>query len=106
MDDVAKASSLRVELDNASEPAVIRVVGEIDITTGPTFARRVDELVAARRDAVVFDFEGVEFIDSSGLAVLVNVARAGRRVVIRNASDVARRTIEVTGLTEVISLEP
>lgn len=105
MDNVAKAS-LRVELDNASEPAVIRVVGEIDITTGPTFARRVDELVAVQADAVVFDFAGVEFIDSSGLAVLVNVARAGHRVVVRNASDVARRTIEVTGLTEVISLEP
>ncbi len=48
-------------------------------------------------------------MDSSGIAMLVSVAREGREVQLRNPSAIVRRLIELTGLAEtfgITSLDP
>jgi anti-anti-sigma factor len=57
------------------DPPMVSVVGEVDLSTRDQFA---DVLVAALvpgRDLVV-DCAGIRFIDASGIAVLLKVARA------------------------------
>ena len=50
---------------------IVLVGGEIDVYTAPRLRDTITELVAAGRYDLVIDMTGVEFLDSTGLGVLV-----------------------------------
>jgi anti-sigma B factor antagonist len=50
---------------------IVAVGGEIDVYTAPKLRDKITELVAAGVYDIVIDMEGVEFLDSTGLGVLV-----------------------------------
>jgi anti-sigma B factor antagonist len=50
---------------------VIAVSGEIDVYTAPKLRERLIALVEAGSYQLIVDMEGVEFLDSTGLGVLV-----------------------------------
>ena len=50
---------------------VIAVSGEIDVYTAPKLRERLIGLVEAGSYQLIVDMEGVEFLDSTGLGVLV-----------------------------------
>ena len=88
-------------------PTVVRLRGDIDIATSPVLEQALATVIASEPTGpIVFDFSHVGFVDSSGLAVLITVARAGHEVVVRGASDTVARVVEATGLTPVIHVEP
>lgn len=100
------SGAVEFEVECSQEPAVIRVRGDIDIATSERFASAIEEVRGAEGTDLVVDLAEVDFIDSSGLAVLVNTANAGHRIVVRNASTVLRRVIDATGLAAVLQVEP
>lgn len=51
--------------------AIVSVGGEIDVYTAPKLRDRITELVAEGTYHIVIDLEDVEFLDSTGLGVLV-----------------------------------
>jgi anti-sigma B factor antagonist len=67
----------RFELDEESPEGahVINVRGEIHVTTAPEFSQRLTSAIEAGKKALVLDLSGVEFIDSTGLSVLLNGLR-------------------------------
>ena len=50
---------------------IVAVGGEIDVYTAPKLRDKITELVAAGTYDIVIDMEAVEFLDSTGLGVLV-----------------------------------
>ena len=50
---------------------VVEVTGEIDVYTAPKLREQLAELVDSGRHDIVVDMQGVEFLDSTGLGVLV-----------------------------------
>jgi anti-sigma B factor antagonist len=56
------------ELDSAT---IVAVGGEIDVYTAPKLRDKITELVARGHYDIVVDLEAVEFLDSTGLGVLV-----------------------------------
>ena len=50
---------------------IVAVGGEIDVYTAPKLRDRITELVAEGIYTIVVDMESVEFLDSTGLGVLV-----------------------------------
>jgi anti-sigma B factor antagonist len=50
---------------------IVAVGGEIDVYTAPKLRDRITELVAEGVFNIVIDMESVEFLDSTGLGVLV-----------------------------------
>ena len=50
---------------------VVEVAGEIDVYTAPKLRGQLADLVDAGRSDIVVDMRGVEFLDSTGLGVLV-----------------------------------
>jgi anti-sigma B factor antagonist len=58
--------------------AVIALRGEIDLAVSPRLRELLQERVEARCPALVLDMAGVEYIDSSGLATLVEYCRSAR----------------------------
>ena len=51
--------------------AIVSVGGEIDVYTAPKLRDRITELVGDGTYHIVIDLEAVEFLDSTGLGVLV-----------------------------------
>ncbi|QIK74622.1 STAS domain-containing protein [Nocardioides piscis] len=51
--------------------AVVAVGGEIDVYTAPKLRDQITELVSNGSYNIVIDLEAVEFLDSTGLGVLV-----------------------------------
>jgi anti-sigma B factor antagonist len=50
---------------------IVAVGGEIDVYTAPRLRDKITELVADGVYNLIIDMEGVEFLDSTGLGVLV-----------------------------------
>ena len=72
----------RFELDEESPDGahVINVRGEIHVTTAPAFSKRLWAAIESGETAIVLDLSGVEFIDSTGLSVLLNGLRRVHQV--------------------------
>ena len=63
------------EEDSDDGAHIICLRGEIHVTTAPRFAEHLTEAIESGKTAVVLDMTGVEFIDSTGLSVLLNGMR-------------------------------
>lgn len=57
---------------------VLHVRGEIDMATAPQMRNRVQVIVARQPQGLVLDLGGVDFIDSTGLGVIVGAAKRMR----------------------------
>ncbi len=63
---------LGIEVDEARQPfVVVAVRGEVDIATAPKLRETLVELASQGAQKVVVDLEGVDFLDSTGLGVLI-----------------------------------
>jgi anti-sigma B factor antagonist len=62
---------LSLETRTKDNRTVLEVAGEIDVYTAPKLRERLVDLVNAGNYHLVIDLEGVEFLDSTGLGVLV-----------------------------------
>jgi anti-sigma B factor antagonist len=84
---------------------LLRLRGELDMLSATTLRETVEGLVEEHCDRVIFDLTDLEFMDSSGIAVLVFAANSIPKIELRNASSIIRRIIEVTGLSNFLRLD-
>lgn len=87
-------------LDERTQLVVIS--GELHVSTAPEFARSLDAALAHGATNVVLDLDAVEFIDSTGLSVLLNglrgVTRRHGRMALVLSNPTVLRLFEVTSL--------
>lgn len=88
--------------------AVLRVRGEVDVYTAPKFRERLIELVSEGRHRIIVDLEGVDFLDSTGLGVLVGGLKRlrshdGDLLLVCTQSRILK-VFEITGLTKVFAI--
>ncbi|MCL2467273.1 MAG: STAS domain-containing protein [Micrococcales bacterium] len=58
---------------------VLTPEGKFNLVAAPPFKARVDDLVAAGKVRLVVDLHAVDFIDSSGLGVLIGGLKSARQ---------------------------
>jgi anti-sigma B factor antagonist len=63
---------LGLEVAEHDGVAVLGLRGEVDMSTAPRLRQAIVELAAGGRHRVVVDLDKVEFLDSTGLGVLVS----------------------------------
>jgi anti-anti-sigma factor len=90
-----------------AEQIVLSVSGEIDIATVEEFASAAREQLAL--GPVLLDFEGLSFMDSSGLRALIGLLREseqnGWSLAIRaNLHENIKRLLEMTGMLHELPL--
>ena len=104
---VPATSYLAVEEHNGSSPVRLSVAGELDMSTAPALAVRLDQLQADKID-VRLDLSNVAFIDSTGIRVLVATAYHARDdsrwkfEVERTLHPHVRRALAVTNVEDFI----
>lgn len=99
---VSWGGRLGLERDVQADGTELLIVGgELDVETAPELRRALAE-AAARQASVVLDLANLEFIDSSGIGVLVRAelqaTRDGRRLLLRNIPPQAARILSIAGL--------
>jgi anti-anti-sigma factor len=85
---------------------VIAVSGDLDISSVEQLRNAVSEMAQGRPEELTFEMSGLRFMDSAGIAVLLGAAGSVPSVRLRNPTRAVRRVIELTGLTEVLKVEP
>jgi anti-sigma B factor antagonist len=89
---------------------IIAVRGEIHVTTAPEFSTRLNAAIADGVGAMVIDLSAVEFIDSTGLSVLLNglrrVTRAQGRLALVVSNPTVLRLFEITRLDSTFDIQP
>jgi anti-anti-sigma factor len=78
----------------ASRIITVTVEGELDLLTAPKLVAQVDQLLRAEPGDVVLDLDQTLLIDSSGLAILLNLQRGSSDAVTGSESCAA------TGLSD------
>jgi anti-sigma B factor antagonist len=87
---------------------LLTVEGEIDVYTAPLLRQKLIELADSGVPKVVVDLEPVQFLDSTGLGVLVaalnRFRRQGGEMELVCSQSRIRRVFEITGLTKVFTI--
>ncbi len=94
-----------VTLDDPSGP-VIRLAGELDLASVESAKEGIAPYVAGKPAHVTFDLEKLTFMDSSGIALLVQVSNEVGHVSLIHVTPIVHRVLQVTGLLEHFGLDP
>jgi anti-sigma B factor antagonist len=71
---------LTIEVGPQHETCLMRVTGELDLSSAATFERELHRVLAdGQLKSVILDLADLEFIDSSGLQSLVRLTRWSRQ---------------------------
>jgi anti-anti-sigma factor len=97
-------ASLKPELDCE----LIAFYGELDAAAAPDLKARLDAITGSPATCLLMDLCGCSFIDSLGIATIVEAVRAmvdqGRAAAIACDHPNVRRTLALTGIDEVTDL--
>jgi anti-sigma B factor antagonist len=97
--------NLLVETRQAGAWTVVDVRGEIDLYTAPRLKEQLSDLIDAGRSQIVINLEGVEFLDSTGLGVLIGALRRCREedgvLALAAPRETVQKVLRVTGLDKV-----
>lgn len=107
----ASPTPFEVADEQVGEVRVLSVSGELDLGTAPQLERPLDEALAAG-GGLLIDLSSCEFIDSTGIALLVRAwqrldgdpAAGGERFALCGLGDQVRRLLELSGLSKSLSI--
>ena len=103
-DNVDLTLSTRVEGDRS----VVVVGGEIDVYTAPKLREHIIDLVSNGSHHLIIDMENVDFLDSTGLGVLVGGLKRVRAhegsLDLVCTQDRILKIFRITGLTKVFAI--
>ncbi len=88
---------------------MVRLEGELDITSAPLLEAVVTQVLAARRDPVcrllMLDMSGVLFADASGISPILlaraTLCRRGGRIELRHCRRAVLRLLRLLGLEDL-----
>jgi anti-sigma B factor antagonist len=87
---------------------VISVSGELDLASSPALEEELDRVAQSDAKVVIVDLRNLEFMDSTGLSVLVRAHQRaeedGRRLGLVNGSQQVQRLLSLTGVADRLTL--
>lgn len=85
------------------------ITGEIDMHASPTLRKELQACAASKVPTLLVDFSGVDYIDSSGLATLIEYVRSasayGGKLALFGLQPKVRTIFELVRLNELFTIE-
>jgi anti-anti-sigma factor len=98
----------RMQTERSFDTALIRLYGEFDLSCERPFQEELGRVLDGETSTVIVDLRGLDFIDSTGLRMLVsldNLARQdGLDFTVFCGNGLVRRVLRETGLDGVLPL--
>ena len=85
----------------------LAVVGRLDTTTAPQLEAELKQSISGV-EKLVLDFENLEYLSSAGLRVLLAAQKVMNKqgeMVIRNVNETIAEIFEITGFTDILTVE-
>jgi anti-sigma B factor antagonist len=101
---IPSSSNLKISVDQVGKDAVVRLSGRIDVDSSPDLRYRLRTLLSeeALPQTIIVDLAGISYIETSGVATLIESLRIARHHQInfrlQGLSGAALRLFEVTGV--------
>lgn len=99
---------LGLDVEEKDGATVLAVKGEVDVYTAPRLREKLVELVSQGTYKIIVNLEGVDFLDSTGLGVLVGGLKRLRShdgdLTLVCTQPRILKVFEITGLTKVFAI--
>jgi anti-sigma B factor antagonist len=95
----------KVRSEQQSGVFVVAVEGELDMSTAPELERELEQGVALDAAPLLLDLSGCEFIDSTGIALIVRTWQSldgDRALALCGVGDQVERVLDITGIETAI----
>ncbi len=102
---MSDGASAQIHVRDSDGCLVIALEGEIDLSNADEIHATIDRLNARPSRRVVFDLAKLEYLDSSGIALLLAAAEQSE-VAVTHASSLITRLLDITGVSEVVRVIP
>ncbi len=98
-----------INVKREGKRSVVEVTGDIDLYTSPKLRQTVLELFRQRgQETVIVDLSGVQYVDSSGIASLVEGLQEAKKIdarfVLAGLNEAPRHVLELTRLLAVFEI--
>jgi anti-sigma B factor antagonist len=101
---------LTLNTRSEADRTVLEVAGEVDVYTGTTLRDRISGLLDSGVRDLIVDLGRVDFIDSTGLGVLVGALNRARELggslQLVCAQERVLKLLRITGLDQVFTVQP
>ena len=102
--------SVEIQTTTIDDEILITVKGEVDLYSSPELRTAILDAVPAAAAEVAVDLSGVDYIDSSGVATLVEGLKSAREhdkkfVLVKPAASV-RQVLELARLDSIFEVKP
>lgn len=102
---------MEIKLLGEKRALLIRVSGELDHHMAAKVKEEADSaLCSSNAINIIFDFTGLEFMDSSGIGVIMGrykkVRTLGGRIIVFGVNASVLRIMEMSGIDKIIKLTP
>lgn len=102
--------SLDIKLKKASDEKYIEIkpIGEVDIYTSPEFKEKIIKLIETESINIIINGEELEYIDSTGLGVLMSLYKKAqeKNIIIKivNLNSNIYKLFDITGLNKIFDI--
>lgn len=101
-------SDFRVEMHTEGRAAIVAVSGELDLASSPSLEAELERASGLESGLLVLDLRQLEFMDSTGLSVIVNahqrLAADDRSLCLVRGPQQVQRLLDLTGVAERIQV--
>lgn len=101
-------SHFRLEVRNQGQATVIAVSGELDLASSPALQEELDRVAASDVPLLIIDLRDLDFMDSTGLSVLVRAHQRteeqGRRLAMVKGPQQVQRLLSLTGVADRLTV--
>lgn len=88
--------------------SVLAVTGELDLRTSPELEERLAGAFDSGAELVILDLRQIEFMDSTGLRVMLGAHQraqeSGRRFALVRGADQVERVLTLTGVRDLLTV--
>ncbi len=99
---------MQINVEEKNGISVFRMEGDIDINTSPEVKKSLDQAISAKKDKIVINLGKVGYVDSSGLATLVEILKNlrgyGGKLKLTNLSPKVMGLFEITKLNKLFDI--
>jgi anti-sigma B factor antagonist len=100
---------LEIQRAADGQRVVIALFGDLDLASAPRLERELHEIRATQAGAVLIDLGGLEFLDSSGISLLMRAQATaeadGWRLALGRGSEHVQKLFRLTGLLDHFAFE-
>jgi anti-sigma B factor antagonist len=98
---------MTIEIKRTADETVIEVIGRLDTTTAPSLEKTINENVENTKK-LVLDMDGLEYISSAGLRVLLSAQKKMNQIGSMKLISVCEEVMDVfemTGFADILTIE-